>query len=72
MSESNTTQPGKAPTHLAYHVQERNKKSYWTRIGAAWIHKDGRGFDVRLELQPLDGRVTLRVADEKKDAPSQA
>lgn len=66
------TEPtSKSPTHVAYHVTERNGKSYWTRIGAAWSHKDGNGFNVELQITPLDGRITLRVASDKKE-PTEA
>ena len=68
MTEETPTK-GKSPTHIAYHVRERvGDKGYWTRIGAAWQHKDGKGFNVQLDVPiPLDGRITLRVATEKKD-----
>ena len=65
MSNTETT-TGKAPTHIAYQVREGSKTSYWTRIGAAWEHKDGKGFSIQLESVPLDGKVTLRAASEKK------
>lgn len=71
MSESNKPATGKSPTHVAYHVTERGEKSFWTRIGAAWQHADGNGFNIQLELTPLDGRVTLRIATEKKE-PAEA
>lgn len=61
---------GKRPSHLVYHVREveGRDKGFWTRIGSAWAHSDGKGFNVQLEgLVPLDGRITLRVASEKKD-----
>jgi hypothetical protein len=67
---SNETKPaGKRPTHVAYHVREgRNgEKGFWTRIGAAWAHTDGKGFNVQLDVAPLDGRISLRVESEKKD-----
>ena len=68
---SNDTNPtaSKAPTHIAYAVRDgRNGgKGYWTRIGAQWPHKDGKGFDLQLECVPLDGRVSIRIAAEKKD-----
>ncbi len=71
MSTHNTnanTSTSKAPSHVAYHVRDREgKKSYWTRIGSAWAHADGQGFNVQLEVVPLDGRITLRVASEKKE-----
>lgn len=57
----------KSPTYIAYHVREGKSDSFWTRIGAAWTHTDGLGFNVQLEVAPLDGRYTLRVASEKKE-----
>jgi len=61
---------GKSPSHFVYHVRviEGRDKGFWTRIGSAWAHNDGKGFNVQLEgLVPLDGRITLRVPSEKKD-----
>ena len=61
------TAAAKAPTHIAYQVREGSKdKSYWTRIGAAWAHKDGKGFSIQLECVPLDGKISLRLASESK------
>lgn len=61
------TAPSKSPQYLAYQVRKRGEKSYWTRIGVAWPHADGNGFNVQLECVPLDGGVTLRIASDKKD-----
>jgi len=67
MSE-NKTSTSKAPTHIAYQIRDgKGDKGYWTRIGAAWQHKDGSGFNIQLESVPLDGRITIRIATEKKD-----
>jgi len=56
----------KAPTHVAYHVRDTGDgKGFWTRIGSAWSHKDGKGFNIQIDIVPLDGRITLRVAEEK-------
>jgi hypothetical protein len=68
MSQDTTTATsGKAPSHIAYQVREREgKKGFWTRIGSAWQHSDGKGFNVQLECVPLDGRITLRIASENK------
>ena len=67
MSNTDTqTTSGKAPTHIAYQVREGNPKGYWTRIGAAWAHKDNKGFSIQLECVPLDGRISLRVASDNK------
>lgn len=57
------TTSGNAPTHIAYQVYDGGQKGYWTRLGAAWPHKDGRG---QLEGIPLDGRISLRASSETK------
>ena len=65
---NNTTTNSKKPSHVAYQVRDREgKKGYWTRIGSAWAHNDGKGFNIQLEVVPLDGRIVLRVESEKKD-----
>lgn len=67
-----TTMPEnkKAPSHKAFTVENYKKdgqeKAHWTEIGAAWQHKDGKGFDVVLKLMPLDGRIVIR--ESNKDA----
>lgn len=67
MSDNNAT-ASKSPSHIAYQVRDREgKKGFWTRIGSAWAHADGNGFNIQLECIPLDGRITLRVASEKKE-----
>ncbi len=57
----------KSPTHYAYHVKDtgNGKKSFFTRIGCAWAHNDGKGFNIQLDMAPLDGRITLRVPSEE-------
>ena len=69
MSDTNTqSATSKAPSHVAYQVRDReNGKSFWTRIGSAWAHADGKGFNIQIQTVPLDGRVTLRVPSEKTD-----
>lgn len=67
-TKQNDNASSKAPSHVAYQVRERDgKKGFWTRIGSAWAHADGKGFNIQLECVPLDGRITLRVASEKKE-----
>ena len=58
----------KTPTHIAYHVREtKDGKGNWTRIGSAWSHKDGKGFNLQIDTVPLDGRITLRQPEEKSN-----
>jgi len=57
----------KAPTHIAYTVRDLdNERSFWTRIGSAWAHAYGNGFNIQVEALPLDGRSTLRVVTDAK------
>ena len=62
----------KRPTHAAFHVRNREgSEGIWTRIGSAWQHADGKGFNIQIETVPLDGRITLRVSTENAKAPLQ-
>ena len=60
------------PTHIAYTVRDFTKKatgeadSSWSRIGVAFLHKDGKGLDVALDALPVNGRVVLRLNVPKK------
>lgn len=63
-----TTQKSKPqpPAFTAWYVPERDGAP-WTRIGAAWAHKDGNGFNLALELIPTGGgRITLRKFEPKE------
>ena len=58
--------PIQGPSHVAYQVRDgKDKKSFWTRIGSAWPHADGKGFNIQIDAVPLDGRITLRVVTEQ-------
>jgi hypothetical protein len=70
MTDTANTQPAssKTPSHIVYQVRDREgQKGFWTRIGSAWAHADGKGFSIQIEAVPLDGRITLRVPSDKKD-----
>lgn len=53
---------GTRPTHRAYVAKENSR---WIEIGAAWVHKDGKGFRVKLDAIPVDGQIECRVIDWK-------
>jgi hypothetical protein len=59
----------KAPAFIAYAVTEKGEdKSFWTRIGAAWDHEDGKGLTLQLDLVPLNGgRIVLRTPSEANE-----
>jgi hypothetical protein len=56
------------PTHRVYSVSKNgDEKAAWTEIGAAWPHKDGKGFNLTFNARPLEGaQVVLRVATARK------
>jgi hypothetical protein len=41
--------------------------SRWTKIGVAFPHKDGTGFNVQLNALPVDGKVVLVPPLERED-----
>lgn len=62
----------KAPDFIAFHVQTRGEKTFWTRLGASWLHHDGNGMSVQLETLPIDGRIVLRAPREDTEAGARA
>ena len=55
----------KKPTHKVFVVEERegegkDEDAFWTRVGSAWPHKDGKGYNIVLSALPLNGRLVLR------------
>ncbi|MEQ9587302.1 MAG: hypothetical protein RJS97_05070 [Parvibaculaceae bacterium] len=57
----------KKPTHTVYQVTKTGEDSFWNRIGAAWEHGDGEGFNIKLNALPLEGEIVMRVAKEKRE-----
>jgi hypothetical protein len=68
MSHSET----KSPALIAYHIRKGADKSFWDRVGVAFVHKDELGYDLVLDSVPVDGRVTLRMPTEKSSAATDA
>lgn len=61
----NQARETKPPALIAWHVSERGEKAFWTRIGAAWHHKDGEGLTLQLDLVPTTGgRIVLRAPNQ--------
>ena len=44
---------------IVYVVTQRNGKSYWNRIGVAFVNSDG-SINVRLEALPVSGEMQIR------------
>jgi hypothetical protein len=63
------------PSHKVYVVEDRDnaepgdeQRGFWTRIGSAWPHKDGRGLNVVLSALPVGNRIVLREYTEEDEA----
>jgi hypothetical protein len=64
------------PSHRAYIVegregQDNEQGGFWTRVGSAWPHKDGKGLNIQLVPGlAVSGRLVLRehtAEDEEAD-----
>jgi hypothetical protein len=59
------TKEKKAPTHGVYVVQGEGDNAHWLKIGAAWLHGDGKGANLILEALPLSNKVVVREISAK-------
>ncbi len=50
-----------------FSIRENKGGSIWIRAGSAFVNKDG-SLNLLLDVLPLDGRLHVREAGEKKDA----
>jgi hypothetical protein len=51
---------------VCYVVTERNEKSYWNRIGVAFINKDG-SLNVKLDALPIGGTLQIRDYEPREE-----
>jgi hypothetical protein len=59
-----------SPSHVVWYVRqiEGRKKDLWTRVGAAWQHQSGKGFNMTLDFVPtVPGKFVIL---EKKEQPT--
>jgi hypothetical protein len=49
---------------VAYSMTERDGKTYWNKIGIAFVNRDG-SITVNLEAFPVSGRLQLRDEEER-------
>jgi len=57
--------PGAKPSHRIYRVMGDGETANWTELGAAWVHKDGKGFSINCDAIPLTGRIVMRLISER-------
>ena len=62
------------PSHRVYAVIKKkgHEKSSWLEIGAAWPHRDGKGFAVKLDFIPRspDAELVIRAIEPKAGKPA--
>lgn len=63
---TDTQATGAKPSHRLFLVTGTGKAANWREIGAAWPNKDGKGFSLNCEAMPLQGRIVMRAATERK------
>ena len=48
------------PDFNVYTVTGEGRNAFWTKVGAAFSHRDGKkGFNIVLSALPLDGKLVL-------------
>ena len=56
------------PSHRVYAVTKNGQQKFWQPIGAAWAHRDGEGFNLKLDYLPLNGaEIVIRKPQEKAE-----
>jgi hypothetical protein len=66
MAKKEAAAPAKNhPSHGVFVVEGEGEKAFWTRIGCAWPHQDGDGFNVQIAAIPLTGRIVIRAKREQ-------
>ncbi|WP_296740384.1 hypothetical protein [Mesorhizobium sp.] len=64
-SKKETAAPKNIPSHGVYVVEGEGEKAFWTKVGCAWSHSDGEGYNVTLTALPVNGRLVIRTRTEK-------
>jgi len=57
---------------IAYVVTQRGTNKYWTRIGVAFVNRDG-SINVQLEAVPVSGEIHVRdyvPRDDREETPT--
>ena len=73
MTAKTKSQPAapKQPAYRLYRVTGDGQNAIWTPLGAAWTHKDGKGFNIACDAVPLQGRIVMRVFEPREQRQAQ-
>ncbi|MEB2310783.1 MAG: hypothetical protein OZ921_12530 [Sorangiineae bacterium] len=52
---------------IVYVITERNGRSYWNRVGVAFVNSDG-SLNVKLEAVPVTGEMQIRDWSPRDEA----
>src|SRR6201993_5097406 len=68
------TSMANTPTYILYHGRNTGKdkdgKKIWTRIGAVWPNKSGKGFNLTWDYLPLGDGLTVMLPFDKQEQDS--
>lgn len=53
-------------TKAVFAITERGEKSYWTRIGVAYVNRDG-SITCKLDALPVSGTLQIRDDDRSRE-----
>ena len=56
----------RSETRTAFALTERNDKTYWTKIGIAYVNKDG-SLTCKLDALPVSGTLQIRSEDTSRN-----
>lgn len=65
MAKKETELAKNIPSHGVYVVEGEGENAHWIRVGAAWSHQDGKGFNLALSALPISGRLVIRERNEE-------
>jgi hypothetical protein len=72
MAKKNTKTASDVTRYTAYAIREFERNGQpdtdWMRIGVAFPHEDGKGFNLALHAVPVDGKAVLRLYEPKDEA----
>ncbi|HEY1723298.1 MAG TPA: hypothetical protein VGG27_18795 [Magnetospirillaceae bacterium] len=69
---SNTTKDRPAYRVFSVSKKETDPKPVWIEIGAAWPHKDGKGFNITFKASPFgEAKIVLRKPKAAKQGEAQ-
>lgn len=71
MNDKTKAAPAKA-RHDVFVVEnwtnnDGDEQANWTRVGVAFPHKDGKGFNLELKALPIDGKLVIRQHEPKDE-----